>query len=277
MDLLRFATAGSVDDGKSTLIGRLLYDSKQVFDDVMEGLKRSTASTNFEDEVNLALLTDVPEAVDSPGARRRPPPQGRNQTAPAMDVMGFDGRVEDFRRANPHWDFASDALEALPAKPQRDPMVGRWFGAVAAYFAWRLGRDTAETFTDPVAQFKYGSTGGDRNFGIPYAMWQAMPTLFRDLLPEGREDEGWAAFGFLYEDPAELPPELRHPRPVGTSLRNSMGIDRIFLNCAGCHAGSVRTGPGGAQLVIVFGVGGAAQKKIQAEKKAQPQKGGDAK
>ena len=58
MDLLRFATAGSVDDGKSTLIGRLLYDSKQVFDDVMEGLKRSTASTNFEDEVNLALLTD---------------------------------------------------------------------------------------------------------------------------------------------------------------------------------------------------------------------------
>lgn len=58
MDLLRFATAGSVDDGKSTLIGRLLYDSKQVFEDVLDGLKRSTAATNFEDEVNLALLTD---------------------------------------------------------------------------------------------------------------------------------------------------------------------------------------------------------------------------
>lgn len=58
MDLLRFATAGSVDDGKSTLIGRLLYDSKQVFDDVMEGLKRSTIGTNFDDDVNLALLTD---------------------------------------------------------------------------------------------------------------------------------------------------------------------------------------------------------------------------
>ena len=122
--------------------------------------------------------------------------------------------------------------------------------AAAGYFAWRLCRDTAETFADPVAQFKYGSTGGDRNFGIPYAMWEAMPTLFRDLLPEGREDEGWAAFGFLYEDPAQLPPELHHPRPVGTSLRTNLGIDRIFLNCAGCHAGSVRTGPGEPPLIV---------------------------
>jgi hypothetical protein len=122
--------------------------------------------------------------------------------------------------------------------------------AAAGYFAWRLGRDEAETFADPVAQFKYGSTGGDRNFGIPYAMWEAMPTLFRDLLPEGREDEGWAAFGFLYEEAADLPPELRRPRPVGTSLRNHMGLDRIFLNCAGCHAGSVRTEPDGERLVV---------------------------
>jgi hypothetical protein len=62
--------------------------------------------------------------------------------------------------------------------------------AVAAYFAWRLTRDHAEEFADPVDQFMYGSTGGDRNFGLPYAMWQAMPVLFTDLLPEGREDEG---------------------------------------------------------------------------------------
>ena len=66
------------------------------------------------------------------------------------------------------------------------------------YFAWRLTRDEAESFADPVAQFKYGSTGGDRNFGLPYVMWVAMPSLFRDLLPEGRQDEGWAAFGFIY-------------------------------------------------------------------------------
>jgi hypothetical protein len=122
--------------------------------------------------------------------------------------------------------------------------------AVGGYFAWRLSRDRAETFADPVAQFKYGSTGGDRNFGLPYAMWEAMPTLFRDLMPPGREDEGWAAFGLIYEDPADLPPELGHRRPVGTSLRNHMGIDRIFLNCAGCHAGSVRTAEGAEPLIV---------------------------
>ncbi len=122
--------------------------------------------------------------------------------------------------------------------------------AGGAYFAWRLNTDRAETFADPEAQFKYGSTGGDRNFGMPYAMWEAMPVLFADLMPEGRADEGWAAFGFLYEDPADLPPEMVRPRPVGTSLRTHMGIDRIFLNCAGCHAGAVRNGPDGAPLIV---------------------------
>ena len=122
--------------------------------------------------------------------------------------------------------------------------------AGGAYFAWRLSRDTAETFADPVAQFKYGSTGGDRNFGLPYVMWAAMPSLFRDLLPEGRQDEGWAAFGFIYEDPADLPQGFGRHRPVGTSLRNHMGIDRIFLNCAGCHAGSVRRDDSGEAMIV---------------------------
>ena len=57
MDLLRFTTAGSVDDGKSTLIGRLLYDSKAIFEDQMEAVER--ASRNRGDSyVDLALLTD---------------------------------------------------------------------------------------------------------------------------------------------------------------------------------------------------------------------------
>jgi len=57
MDLLRFITAGSVDDGKSTLIGRLLYDSKNILVDQMEALERQ--SRNKEDgEIDLALLTD---------------------------------------------------------------------------------------------------------------------------------------------------------------------------------------------------------------------------
>jgi bifunctional enzyme CysN/CysC len=57
MELLRFATAGSVDDGKSTLIGRLLFDSKQIFEDQLEAVERTSREKGF-DYVNLALLTD---------------------------------------------------------------------------------------------------------------------------------------------------------------------------------------------------------------------------
>jgi bifunctional enzyme CysN/CysC len=56
-ELLRFATAGSVDDGKSTLIGRLLYDSKQIFEDQLEHVER-TSERRGDGYVNLALLTD---------------------------------------------------------------------------------------------------------------------------------------------------------------------------------------------------------------------------
>lgn len=57
MDLLRFITAGSVDDGKSTLIGRLLYDSKNILSDHLETLKKQSRNTTYAD-IDLALLTD---------------------------------------------------------------------------------------------------------------------------------------------------------------------------------------------------------------------------
>jgi bifunctional enzyme CysN/CysC len=57
MDLLRFATAGSVDDGKSTLIGRLLYDSKAIFSDQLEAVE-ATSRARGDEYTNLALLTD---------------------------------------------------------------------------------------------------------------------------------------------------------------------------------------------------------------------------
>jgi sulfate adenylyltransferase subunit 1 len=55
--LLRFTTAGSVDDGKSTLIGRLLYDSKSIFEDQLEAVEKSSAKKGF-DYVDLSLITD---------------------------------------------------------------------------------------------------------------------------------------------------------------------------------------------------------------------------
>jgi len=57
MELLRFTTAGSVDDGKSTLIGRLLYDSKSIFEDQLEAVKKASIRKGNE-QINLALLTD---------------------------------------------------------------------------------------------------------------------------------------------------------------------------------------------------------------------------
>lgn len=57
MDILRFITAGSVDDGKSTLIGRLLYDTKQIFADQLEAIE-SSGRVNEDGQVDLSLLTD---------------------------------------------------------------------------------------------------------------------------------------------------------------------------------------------------------------------------
>ena len=57
MDLLRFTTAGSVDDGKSTLIGRLMYDTKSIFEDQIDAIEKSSQNRGDE-HVNLALLTD---------------------------------------------------------------------------------------------------------------------------------------------------------------------------------------------------------------------------
>jgi sulfate adenylyltransferase subunit 1 (EFTu-like GTPase family) len=58
LDLLRFTTAGSVDDGKSTLIGRLLYDTKQVFEDQLEHVEAASERRGGEGALDLALLTD---------------------------------------------------------------------------------------------------------------------------------------------------------------------------------------------------------------------------
>ncbi|MGO8907596.1 MAG: sulfate adenylyltransferase subunit 1 [Solirubrobacteraceae bacterium] len=58
LDLLRLSTAGSVDDGKSTLIGRLLYDTKQIFEDQLEHVEQASERRGGEGALDLALLTD---------------------------------------------------------------------------------------------------------------------------------------------------------------------------------------------------------------------------
>jgi len=66
--LLRFLTCGSVDDGKSTLIGRLLYDSKLIFDDQLAALERDSKKHGTTgEEIDLALLVDGLEAERQQG------------------------------------------------------------------------------------------------------------------------------------------------------------------------------------------------------------------
>src|SRR3954462_5739424 len=106
--------------------------------------------------------------------------------------------------------------------------VARYAAALIAVYA----RDEAdEFFDDPVQQFKYGSTGGDRLAGIPSGIFKALPELCRDYLP----GEGWQSLGFVFEEGMD--------GPIGTSKRHHLGFDRIGLNCSVCHVATYRTTP----------------------------------
>ena len=106
---------------------------------------------------------------------------------------------------------------------------------LAIYLGLRLTRDVPVVFNDPEDHFKYGSTGGEREAGIPYWLWKALPALFPEYLP----GKGLESIGFIFDPTRPDDPTL----PVGVSKRNVQGIDRVFLNCAICHVGTVRETP----------------------------------
>ena len=97
-----------------------------------------------------------------------------------------------------------------------------------------ISRDRPVAYENPEEFFKYGSLGGERESGIPYWVWKVLPKLFPEYLPGKKYVPGqeYASLGFLYESGKDL--------PIGVSKRNTQGIDRVFLNCAACHAGTVR-------------------------------------
>ena len=82
-----------------------------------------------------ALLGSAPAIVAPPTSRQQKPRWAREDTERSVIVKSFDGRVENFELKNLHWDFAMDALDALPASPIRDPIVAQWYRAIGAYFA----------------------------------------------------------------------------------------------------------------------------------------------
>ncbi len=115
---------------------------------------------------------------------------------------------------------------------------------LALYFAVRLNRDEPVTFASLEDHFKYGSTGGERDAGIPYALWKVLPAMFPELLPE--PSRGLASLGFVFDPSRPTDADL----PVGVSKRNVQGIDRVFLNCASCHVGTVRDTPQSPPRII---------------------------
>lgn len=85
---------------------------------------------------DAAILESLPMVVPPPTARSQKPRWRRDEPEPEVDVKSSDGRVERFEIANPHWQFAMDLLDALPAKPARDPIVPQWYRTIGAHFAW---------------------------------------------------------------------------------------------------------------------------------------------
>lgn len=136
---------------------------------------------------------------------------------------------------------------------------------VVLYAAFRFLPERAVTYDTIEDHFKYGSTRGDLVLGFPYWIWQAMPLVCAHSLKEVAGDrlaldylprlsnymsgeggpaerrklsrEGYKALGFLYEMGAN---GEERDLPVGTSQRRSLGLDRVFINCAVCHTSTVR-------------------------------------
>jgi hypothetical protein len=103
---------------------------------------------------------------------------------------------------------------------------------VFGIYLWqRFGTDRPTEYADIEQHFKYGSTGGEHESGFPYWIFQALPQVCAEHLP----GKGYASLGLIYEE--------GHDLPVGMSKRHHQGIDKTFLNCAVCHASTVRDAP----------------------------------
>ena len=108
-DLLRFLTCGSVDDGKSTLIGRLLYDSKMIYEDQLEAMKKDSVRHGTTDtEFDPALLTDGLKAEREQGitidvAYRYFRPPNENSLLPTPLVMSSTPGIWQPARQRATW------------------------------------------------------------------------------------------------------------------------------------------------------------------------------
>jgi len=133
------------------------------------------------------------------------------------------------------------------------------------YLGVRFGLDSPVEYADIEEHFKYGSTGGERNLGFPYWIWQAAPLVCADKFPAGADQflgyqygqhkeplqqskEAYKSFGMIYEQGSD---GKEKDLPVGVSKRRHLGLDRVFLNCAVCHTSTVRDTPEEAPRLVL--------------------------
>lgn len=111
---------------------------------------------------------------------------------------------------------------------------------------WGVFAEVPTDYDDIRDHFKYGSIGSDSAEGIPYWIWYVLPEMFPEHLPDPERYRalpaeertalaGYAQFGFLHETGREL--------PIGFTKRRVV-VDRVGLNCAVCHVGTVKVTPG---------------------------------
>src|SRR5579863_6293156 len=114
--------------------------------------------------------------------------------------------------------------------------------ALIGFFFWyKLFRTVITAYADPVENFKYGSIGVEQPAGLPYWIWMVLPRIFADKLPG---PGGYAALGASWEMGREL--------PIGFT-KEIVGVERVGVNCAGCHTTSVRSAPNQAPQFYLGG------------------------
>jgi bifunctional enzyme CysN/CysC len=249
LDLLRFTTAGSVDDGKSTLIGRLLYDSKQVFEDQLEHVAQASRRRGGEGALDLALLTDGLRAereqgitidvayryfataqrrfiiADCPGHQQYTRNMVTGASTADLSVILLDARRDVLEQAKrhafisallgiPHLVVAINKMDLVGYSRERFQTLAREFEG----FARKLGERN-------VTYIPMSALNGDNVVERSEPMeWYGGPTLLELL------EEVEVAYDHPYDTPARFPVQwvirpgngtIAHPHPTRAWAANS--------------------------------------------------------
>ncbi|MGA9314126.1 MAG: GTP-binding protein [Solirubrobacteraceae bacterium] len=252
LDLLRFTTAGSVDDGKSTLIGRLLYDTKQVFEDQLDHVAQASERRGGEGALDLALLTDGLRAereqgitidvayryfatpkrrfiiADCPGHQQYTRNMVTGASTADLSVILLDARkgvLEQSKRhafisallGIPHLVVAVNKMDLVDYSQERfDELVAEFAG-----FAQKLnGIGTGTGMGRDIAYIPMSALNGDNVVDRSQGMeWYSGPTLLELL------EQVEVAYDHPYDRPARFPVQwvIRPAGPGGSDYRGYAG------------------------------------------------------